>query len=129
LSDLDTYYNSFQLLARFFAKNPATLEEPRKDGQRSRFLLKKIWPQGCEKPDASNVRFERPLASLSPVAKPPSGATFPFLHFPWQTSYYCGFFKPKMENENSEETTPAHRDYCVWGGKSTETWSINLQIV
>jgi len=38
--------------------NPATLEEARKDEQRSTLLSKKIWPQGCEKPDASNVHFE-----------------------------------------------------------------------
>jgi len=40
-----------------------------------------IWPPGCEKPDASNVLFERPLASHSPVAKSPLCATVLFLHF------------------------------------------------
>jgi len=60
---------------------PPPLEEPRKDGPRSRVLLKEIWPQVCEKPDAQNVRFESPLASHRPVAKSPLGATVPFLQF------------------------------------------------
>ena len=52
-------------------KNPATLEEPRKVGQRLTLLRKEIWAQGCEKSDASKVRFESHLASHSPVAKSP----------------------------------------------------------
>jgi len=34
------------------AKNPATLEKPCKDGQKSTLLSKEIWPQGYEKSDA-----------------------------------------------------------------------------
>jgi len=34
------------------AKNPATLENPRKDGQKSTLLSQEIWPQGCEILDA-----------------------------------------------------------------------------
>jgi len=53
------------------AKKPATLEEPHKDGQTSTLLSKEIWPQGCEKSDASNMCFESLLASHSSVAKSP----------------------------------------------------------
>ena len=62
------------------AKNPTTLKEPRKDGQMSTLLSREIWPQGCEKSDASNVRFESHLASHSPVAKSPYWAELIFVH-------------------------------------------------
>ena len=61
-------------------KNPETLMEHRQNGQRSTLLRKGIWPQGCEKPDASNVRFESHLASHSPVAKSPYGAELTFVY-------------------------------------------------
>jgi len=88
------------------AKNPATLEETRKDGQRSRFLLKEIWPQGCEKPDASNVRFESPFASHSPVAKSPFGAIVPFLHFFSQPSVLRGSLPGCLLGRTPQGLTP-----------------------
>ena len=42
--------------------------------------ISEIWSQGCEKPHASNVLFESPLASHSHVTKSLSSATVPFLH-------------------------------------------------
>ena len=66
------------------ANNPATMEEPSNDGQRStlRLVSKEIWLQGCKKSDASNVRFESHLASHSPVAKSPYLAELTFTTSP-----------------------------------------------
>jgi len=42
------------------AKNPATLEQPRKYGHRSTLRSKEIWPQGCERPNGSrSARLSR----------------------------------------------------------------------
>jgi len=60
-------------LARFDTqknpKNPVTLEEPRKDGQRSTLLSREILPQDCEKLDASNVRFQSHLVERREVER------------------------------------------------------------
>ena len=63
------------------AKNPATLEEHRKDRQMSTLLRKEIWPQGCGRPNGSRSARLRHLASHSPVAKSPYGAELTFVHF------------------------------------------------
>jgi len=72
------------------SNNPTTLEEPHKDGQSSTLLRKEIWPQGREKPDASNVHFESHFVSHSPVAKSPYWAEFVFMS--WHLSILAGFF-------------------------------------
>ena len=61
--------------------HPNRSKQPRKDRQSSGFLPSEIWPQGCVKPDASNVLFESPLVPHSPVARFSLGATVPFFHF------------------------------------------------
>jgi len=46
-----------------------------------RLMLLEIWPQGCERPDASNMLLASPLASHSPaLVKSPLRSTVLFLH-------------------------------------------------
>ena len=87
------------------------LQQARKDGQRSRFLQKEIWAQGCEKADASNVLFEGPLASLSPAAKSPFGAAVPFFftffHNLQCCGVLCGGLAGRFAGSNSAKFDPA----------------------
>jgi len=77
------------------------------NGQKSRFLLPEIWPPGCEKPDVCNVLFASPLASHSPAAKSPPGATVPFLENHQCCRVLCWGLAGMFAGSNSVRFDPA----------------------
>ena len=86
------------------AKNPATLDEHRKDGQRSILLSKEIWPQGCGRPNGSRSARLRHLTSHSPVAKSPYCAELTFV-------YLCGV--PPVLQGSLRGSFAGHSSQCL----------------